>query len=883
MKLLVLDGNSIINRAYYGIRPLTTREGFFTHAIYGFVTTLQRLLDEEAPEALCVAFDRREPTFRHLAYEGYKAQRKGMPEELAMQMPVLKDVLDAMNIPRYELAGYEADDLIGTISRKCEAAGWDCVVATGDKDSLQLVTEHTKVKLISTRMGQTTTRDMTPESFHEAYGFAPVHIVDLKALMGDASDNIPGVAGVGEKTAMDLIGKYHSIDAIYADLDALEAKPGVIKKLAAGEESARMSHRLATIVTDAPLPFAPEENLRKAPSSELYRLFLKLEFHKLIEKMGLKGTDEPAQESESADAFVQAECVRDAARAEELLVQIRAAKYVTLLALEDLSGLVVECALTDTETISAEFFFDRYEGDWNALLRALFAEDIRKVSHGVKDLQRRLLENALPAEGFVFDTALAGYLLDATAGKYTIDALFASYFHSQLPEPSHLAPDAFDLLGDTIAAEAAFHSYTSAVDALYEAMAPAVEERGLHELYYEVELPLCRVLAEMELAGVRVDAAALAAFGEQMEAELETLEGKIYDAAGQPFNINSPKQLGEVLFDKLQLPHGKKTKTGWSTNAEVLEKLRWEAPIVADVLQYRQYAKLKSTYCDGLLKVIDPDGRIRTSFQMTVTATGRLSSTEPNLQNIPTRTKLGSELRRMFIPADGCVFVDADYSQIELRLLAHIAGDAVMREAFLGGEDIHTVTASQVFGVPVAEVTKQMRSSAKAVNFGIVYGISAFSLAQDIGVAVYEAKAYIDNYLARFEGIRRYMSDVVEKAKADGYVETLFHRRRTLPELTSSQFNMRAFGERVALNMPIQGTAADIIKLAMVRVHARLKEEKLAGRLILQVHDELIVECPEEECERVKAILTEEMAQVVRLSVPLVAEAGSGKTWLDAK
>ena len=880
MKLMVLDGNSIINRAYYGVRPLTTRDGFFTHAIFGFLTMLGRLLDEEKPEALCVAFDRREPTFRHLEYEGYKATRHAMPEELAMQMPVLKDVLDAMNIPRYELAGFEADDLIGTISRKCESTGWDCVVATGDKDSLQLVTEHTTVKLISTRMGQTTTKDMTPESFREVYGFAPIHIVDLKALMGDASDNIPGVPGVGEKTAMALIQKYQSIDEIYRLLPDIEAKPNVIKKLTEGEESARQSFHLATIVTDAPLEFSPQDNLRKAPSDALYPLFMKLEFTKLIDKYGLKPpADIPAAE-EPVDLTVTAEAVTTVEKAKEYLSLFRKAEHVTLLALPDLSGVIVDFVAGKSTAVSAEFYFSRYEGDWNALLRALFSDDIKKVSHNVKDLQRTLLENDLPIEGFIFDTALAGYLLDATAGKYDIASLFAAYFHQTLAEPKHLDPDAFSMLGDTAEAETAFHVYTSAVDALYEAFAPELEKRELHELYYEVELPLCAVLARMEHAGMRVDANALAAFGSEMEVQLKTLEQHIYEEAGGPFNINSPKQLGEVLFERLQLPHGKKTKTGWSTNADVLEKLRWENPIVEEVLQYRQYAKFRSTYCDGLLKVIALDGRIHTSFQMTVTATGRLSSTEPNLQNIPTRTQLGSEFRRMFVPASGCVLVDADYSQIELRLLAHIADDEAMKQAFLTGEDIHTVTAAQVFGVPTDQVTKQMRSHAKAVNFGIVYGISAFSLAQDIGVSYGEAKEYMDAYFARFRGVRDYQKEAVRRAKALGYAETLFHRRRYLPELNVPA--LRAFGERVALNMPIQGTAADVIKLAMVHVDQRLRAEGMKAKLILQVHDELIVECPEAEREKAVQVLREEMEHAVAYTVPLTADAGWGRNWAEA-
>ena len=495
MKLMVLDGNSILNRSYYGIRPLTTKDGFYTQAIYGFLVTMARLEDEERPDAVCVTFDRREPTFRHLEYEGYKAQRKGMPEELAMQLPVMKEVLDAMNIPRYELAGYEADDLIGTISRKCEAAGWDCVAATGDKDSLQLITEHTTVKLISTRMGQTTTKRMTPESFAEEYGFDPIHIIDLKALMGDASDNIPGVPGIGEKTAMALVQKYRSIDEIYRLLPELDAKPGVIKKLTEGEESARQSYHLATILTDAPLEFTPQDNLRKAPSDALYPLLMRLEFHKLIEKMGLKPAAEPLSAAETVECTVTVETVTSAERAEECLARLRAAGHVTVLALPDLSGVIVEWEKSEKETLSAEFFFDRYSGDWNALLRALFSADIKKVSHNVKDLMHTLLENGLPAEGFVFDTALAAYLLDATAGKYDIASLFAVYFHTQLAAPAHLEPGAFDLLGDAGTAETAFHIYTSAVGSLYKELVPRIEERQLHALYYEVELPLCRVLA----------------------------------------------------------------------------------------------------------------------------------------------------------------------------------------------------------------------------------------------------------------------------------------------------------------------------------------------------------------------------------------------------
>ena len=878
MKLMVLDGNSIINRSFYGIRPLTTRDGLYTHAVYGFLTTLQRLLDEEKPEGLCVTFDRREPTFRHEADADYKATRHAMPEELAVQMPVLKQVLDAMDIPRYELVGFEADDLIGTISRRCEAAGWDCIIVTGDKDSLQLVTEHTKVKLVSTRMGQTTTKDMTPGTFREQYGFDPIHMIDLKALMGDTSDNIPGVPGVGEKTAMALVQRYGSIDEIYRLLPDIEAKPAAIRKLQAGEDAARHSYWLATIVTDAPLAFDPAENVRRPFRPELYDLLLKLEFQKLIDRYGLRPA---AQTEEKPDCTATAEELLTAAQAEEFLALWRAADCVAVYALPDLSALAVECEAADGSR-AAELYADRYEGDWQALLTALFSGDIKKAAHNVKDLMAALLAQGLPIEGFVFDTALAAYLLDATAGSYDLQRLFVAYYNEELPRPVHLEPDAFSMLGDRAAAAAALLSYTAAVAALRETLEPKLRELELEPLYYDVELPLCAVLARMEQRGFLIDRAALAQFGETLQTSITQLEQQIYAAAGAPFNINSPKQLGKVLFEDMHLPHGKKTKTGWSTNADVLDKLRG-VPIVADVLQYRQYAKLKSTYADGLLKAVSPDGRIRTSFQMTVTATGRLSSTEPNLQNIPTRTELGSQMRRMFVAAPGNVLVDADYSQIELRLLAHISGDEAMCRAFRSGEDFHTLTAARVFHVEPQDVTPEMRRRAKAVNFGVVYGISPFSLSQDIGVTVAEAKEYMERYFQTYTGVRAYMDRIVEQARADGYVETLMHRRRALPELKSSNHNLRAFGERVALNMPIQGTAADLMKLAMVRVERRLADEGLAAQIIMQVHDELIVECPEDEAARVQALLEEEMSGVMTLAVPLPAEAHCGKDWLTAK
>ena len=891
MKLMVLDGNSIVNRAFYGVHLLTTRDGVPTNAVFGFVNILLKLIDEEKPDALCCTFDLKAPTFCHLAYEGYKAQRKGMPEELAQQMPILKDVLDAMNIPRYELEGWEADDLIGTISLRCEEAGWETVVVTGDKDSLQLVDDHVTVKLVSTRMGQTTTKDMTPEAFREEYGFDPIHIIDLKALMGDSSDNIPGVKGIGEKTAMGLVQVYHTVDALYAAMPEIlqapdtPAKPAVVKKLAEGEPDARMSYDLATIRRNAPIAFAPGDALRReADSTALYNLFLKLEFAKLIDKLGLQPgpAGGEVQNTDAVEVTCESEVVETRERMEELLAQWRQRDYVTLLALPDLNGVCVEYG-NETGGKAALFFPEHLEC-YNDFLRGLFSPEVKKVAHGVKDLMGALLAEGLSTDGFIFDTELAAYLLDPTAGSYEIEKLAMAYFKCQAdPAKIYLAPDAFAPLADHTAPLAALMSHCAWVEALYHELSRRLEGLGMTKLLTDLELPLCPVLAEMERSGVLVDRKALHDFGVMLEGRIQLDELAIYDLAGSRFNINSTQQLGKVLFEDLGLPPVKKTKTGYSTNADVLDKLRGRHPIIDLILEYRQYTKLKSTYVEGLGKVIGEDGRIRTSFQNTVTATGRLSSTEPNLQNIPVRTELGAKLRDMFVAAPGCLLVDADYSQIELRLLAYIADDKMMQEAFRSGTDVHTATAAQVFRVPPEEVTHEMRRRAKAVNFGIVYGISAFSLSDDIGVTVAEAKEYMERYFDTFPGIARYQKEVVEKAYENGYVSTLMGRRRWLPELKSSNFNLRSFGERVALNMPIQGTAADVIKLAMIRVRDALKREGLKAKLILQVHDELIVECPEEETEQVRALLTREMESVVQYAVPLRADAGVGKNWGEAK
>lgn len=874
MKLMVLDGNSLINRAFYGIRPLTTRDGTPTNAVFGFLAILDRLLAEENPDALCAAFDRREPTFRHKAFEAYKAQRKPMPDELAEQLPILREVLSAMNIPCFELAGWEADDLIGTIARRCEEENWDCVVATGDKDSLQLLTDRVTVDLISTRMGQSTTRRMTPARFETEYGFPPRGLIDLKALMGDASDNIPGVPGVGEKTAMDLMHRCGSIRQLYAEIDKLELKSAVHKRLTEGRDLAFLSYGLATIRTDAPVAFSPADALRKPPSDALYDLFKRLEFLKLIDKYSLKPAEKTAAPAQGANIPPVSRVETGEALAP--LLEAWKKNPVSVFCLGNLEAAAV-CDGKTTHLLVRQALGEAFD----AAMRVLFGPEIKKYAHDVKDLMVLLLGEGMPAEGFVLDTALCAYLLDATAAGFSLERLSVAYLGEELPPASDLTD--YSPLGGAETAEAAAASRAGAVFRLAPVLSAALAEKGMAALLGDIELPLCRVLAEMELLGCKVDRAALSAFGETLSSRIDAVQRSIYDMAGGPFNINSTQQLGALLFETLGLPHGKKTKTGWSTNIDVLEKLQGEHPVVEAVMEYRKLTKLKSTYVDGLSKVIAPDGRIHTRFMMTVTATGRLSSAEPNLQNIPTRTDLGREMRKMFIPEAGCVLVDADYSQIELRLLAHIADDKAMRQAFLDGVDIHAVTASQVLGVPLSQVTPKMRSSAKAVNFGIVYGISEFSLAQDIGVSRREAGQYIDSYLAHYAGVRAYMHDIVEKARRDGYVATLYGRRRALPELKSSNYNLRAFGERVALNMPIQGTAADIMKLAMVRVHARLRSEGLKAKLILQVHDELIAECPESEAGRVAGILTAEMEGAARLSVPLEAAAAIGKSWYEAK
>ena len=840
MKLMILDGNSVINRAYFGVRPLTTRDGMYTHAIYGFLNILERMEKEEQPDAVCVAFDLHGPTFRHLRYEGYKATRHGMPEELAMQMPVMKDVLRAMNIPIYECQGWEADDVIGTVGKICSNNGWECVVVTGDRDSLQLINENVHIKLVISKPGQTTASLYTEEAFRAEYGFEPKKMVDLKALMGDSSDNIPGVAGVGPKTATDLLLKFGSLDGVYANLDDPSIKPKLREKLTNDRENAFLSYELATIVPEAPIDFEPKDAvIQPYNKPELYALFQRLEFVKLIDRYGLRGAAVEQPKPEKVAAKLP--------RTEELPgKQDLCALYV---APDGSVGLAWEkgvCVLTPMETQMGLQLPDKL------------------IGHDVKTLMHTLDEMGVPFGEFLFDTALAAYDLNPSQSDYPVSKLATNFLGMSVEE------------GDAAGcAEALWR--------LKPVLTEELREKGMEKLYFEVELPLCTVLYRMECRGIAVDTKLLEQFGIMLSQRIDDCEKLIYSYSQEIFNINSTKQLGELLFEKLGLPPVKKTKTGYSTNADVLEKLKDKHPIIPAIMDYRMLTKLKSTYADGLMAVIGEDGRIRTTFQNLVTATGRLSSTEPNLQNIPVRTDLGAEIRKMFIPQEGHVLVDADYSQIELRVLAHIADDAVMQNAFISGQDVHTVTAAQVFGVAPEQVTSLQRRHAKAVNFGIVYGISEFSLAEDIGVSRWEAKEYIDSYLAHYSGVRAYMKDVVAKAREEGFTSTLYGRRRYIPELSASNFNIRSGAERIALNTPIQGTAADLIKLAMIRVEKALNEQYPQAKLLLQVHDELIVECPEEISGDVAALVSREMEGVATLRVPLTAEAKTGKSWYDAK
>lgn len=866
-KLLILDANSLINRAFYGVRFLSSRDGTPTNAIFGFMMTLMKLIDENKPDYICAAFDLKAPTFRHKMYKEYKAQRKPMPEGLKEQMPIAKDILRTMKINILEKEGYEADDIIGTVSKICEEQNIECLIATGDKDDLQLASTTTKVLLTVTKSGTTDTDVYDDSKVFERYGVTPSEFIDVKALMGDSSDNIPGVKGIGEKTAMALIAKAKSIENLYADLESWGITPANLKKLTDDKDSAFLSKMLSTIDRCVPMEFDFEENkiLNYAENTELYEVLKKLDLNKVITRIGV----EKVETKETIDFLSGTQCysVYDAKEMEKLCEKIRQKGEVACI-IEVQDGKILSVAAAVGKESA---YVEVNDATRNMLFDILADKAVKKYSANIKDAQV-----VTEISGVEYDIAIAAYLINPARSNYSVNDLAYEFLGFEFAESRQVS------LFDDDGAENAQKAL--AIMPIVDITRQKLKENGQEELYYEVELPLCEVLADMQKQGILIDKDSLLEFSGEISKRIDELTGEIYTLAGEEFNINSTKQLGVILFEKLGLKALKKTKTGYSTNAEVLEKLQGKHPIIELILEYRKLAKLKSTYCDGLLAVINEEtGRIHSVFNQTVTVTGRISSTEPNMQNIPTRTELGSHIRKMFVAKEGCVLLDADYSQIELRVLAHIANDPVMIGAFKNNEDIHRVTASQVLGIPAEEVTKEQRSSAKAVNFGIVYGIGEYSLSQDLKISVKQAKEYIESYLEKYSGVKKYMEDIKESARKNGYVKTMMNRVRFVPEITSSNFNTRAFGERVALNTPVQGSAADIIKLAMVRIYKRLKEAGFESKLILQVHDELIIEAKTEEKEAVSKILREEMENAIELSVPLLVDMSEGENWYDAK
>ena len=873
MNFLIIDGNSIVNRAFYGIKLLNAKDGHFTNALFGFMNIFMSLTENYHPEAVAVAFDVHQPTFRHKMYDGYKAGRKGMPPELFEQMEPLKKLLSAYGCHIVECPGYEADDILGTLSAATPAQD-HCYIATGDRDSLQLVKDNVTVLLTSTKMGRTQTVEYTPEKIMEEYGVVPSGMIELKALQGDSSDNIPGVAGVGPKTAGDLIKKYKTIDYIYDHIHEIETTAGVRNKLIADRDNAFFSRQLGTICLEAPIDVCTDHYvLNPRDDAALLKELSYHEMFKLIDRLQLHPSAGTVAE-EAAPAAAGGKTLWPLT--EEAIDQMTS------------SGEPLYCYAQWQDGVPSVFLLCRgdeiYYADFSdlfteqSLFRLLENAAVPKYVNDAKPLFTYALQRGRTVANVAFDLSLAAYILDPNASEYGAEQLALSYRVPLTPPEAAEESSAAFLEENGAAAQLA-----AAFPILCGRLAAQIAERDETKLLTEMEIPLAEVLADMELAGIRVNEADIRAYSEKLTALISSLETEIHEAAGEVFNINSPKQLGVILFEKLGIPAKKKTKTGYSTNAEVLEALADDYPIVSKILEYRTYSKLKSTYCDGLLAAVDADGRVRCTFNQKETRTGRLSSTEPNLQNIPVRTEVGREFRKFFVAEPGRVIVDADYSQIELRVLADLANDENMLNAFNSGTDIHAVTAAKVFGVPLENVTSELRSKAKAVNFGIVYGIGAFSLSKNIHSTRQEAESFISAYLSLYGGIDRFMKECIDRAKERGYAETIFNRRRYLPELTSSNHMIRSFGERVARNMPIQGTAADIIKIAMINVYRRLKQDYPAARLIMQVHDELMVECPEQDAEAMTALVKEEMENAVRLKVKLSVDAHAGRSWYEAK
>lgn len=869
MKLLVIDGNSILNRAFYGVRLLTTKDGKYTNGIFGFMNILLGMLDEYKPDGVAVAFDVKAPTFRHQMFDAYKGTRKPAPAELIEQFPTLKELLGYLGFTVVEKPGYEADDILGTLSKACGADDF-CYIATGDRDSLQLVRGNVNVLLATTKMGKSTTVKYDVAKINEVYGVIPEQLIDIKAIQGDTSDNIPGVAGIGEKGAADLIQKFGSIENIYDNLAELDIKPGMKVKLEASKENAFLSKKLGTICLEAPIDTDLSSYfIKEADAVRATRLLSSLEMFKILNRLNF--SEEVAVTEADAKTVKLTEITDYDSFYNELKSVGKA--YFTV----KYNDFGIEYILFKTPdgvalALNSDFMFVSFAGN-------VFADEaIEKYTDDSKKLYGFCDSSGIELKNVKLDTALAGYLLNPNSSDYSVKALGGAYSLKSVKMECGELSEFYE-------SEKEWVDSAAIIEALSLKLSAAIKENCQESLLSDIEIPLARVLADMEREGFSVDRAGLEDYNDKIGSGLEESLKKVYELAGCEFNLNSPKQLSDVLFseDKLNLPHGKKTKSGYSTNADVLESLRDKHPIINEILNYRALQKLKSTYCEGLLKVIDNDGRIHSTLNQTETRTGRISSAEPNLQNIPVRTEQGRELRRFFNAKEGFVLVDADYSQIELRVLAALADDKNMIEAFISGADIHSITASQVLGVPLDKVTANDRRKAKAVNFGIVYGIGAYSLSQDIGTSVVEADRYIKGYLANYSGVAAFMENSKISAKEKGYAETYFGRRRYLPELNESNAIRRGFGERVAMNMPIQGTAADIIKIAMIQVYERLKAECPEAKLIMQVHDELIIEAPEKDAERVAELLKSTMEHACELSVPFTVEVACGKTWYDTK
>lgn len=885
-KLMAIDGNSIMNRAFYGLqgsKMLSTSDGLFTNAIYGFLNIVFRYIDEEKPDYICVAFDLKAPTFRHIEYEAYKANRKGMPAELRVQVPVLKDVIDAMNIIRLELEGYEADDILGTVSKYCDERDIEAVIVTGDRDSFQLISEKTRIKIPLTKAGKTQTEEYNLQKFKEVYGIDPLQFIDVKGLMGDSSDNIPGVPGVGDKTALELIKQYGSVEEVLEKSEELNVRKNVKESIMSNKELAILSKRLATIERNVPIEIDLEKmKLGEFKNEKLYELFKRLEFNSLIQKLDLSG------QTKTTGSEIRVAKEKDI---DNVLTEIlKSKRFVYRFYLDHTNKhkvLGIGVYLDDNKV----FFTSNWEDESiKSKFKKVFEDDtVSKIGFDIKQDIVALNTYGIGFENIGFDVMIAAYILNPSREAYQLASIVQEYLGVTIKSENELfgsgRKGANLILVEPGAVVEFFENEVHCINELTKIFTNSIDEFDQKDLYYNIELPLVGVLASMQIWGFKVDKAQLEKLSKQLDGKIGLLIGEIYDLAGEEFNINSTKQLGVILFDKLKLPIVKKTKTGYSTDAEVLEILSSQHEIVAKILEYRQLAKLKSTYAEGMISVINPKtGKIHSNFNQTVTQTGRISSTEPNLQNIPVRLEMGRNFRKVFVASsDDYTLVDADYSQIELRVLAHIADDKNMLEAFYRGEDIHRRTASQVFKVKPEDVTYEMRKSAKAVNFGIVYGISDFGLAKDLGITRKDAKMYIDSYLENFTGVKTYMHESVEYGKIKGYVTTLFNRRRYIPELKSSNFNIRSFGERVAMNTPIQGTAADIIKIAMVNIYNELKHRKLKSRLILQVHDELIIETHKDEVEIVKDILKNKMMGAMKLNVSLEIDMNVGSSWYDAK